>query len=85
MVNKGFADLGVQRVVAFTFGPHLASRRVMEKVGMRLTRTYRLTPEELLEYLGVTDPSLFDGDDVENAITKAEWQQQKAVERAPGP
>jgi RimJ/RimL family protein N-acetyltransferase len=85
LVDKGFAELGVQRVVAFTYGPHLASRRVMEKVGMRLTRTYRLTPEELREYLGVTDPSLFDGDDVEYAITKDEWAQQQAAERAPGP
>ena len=52
---------------------------------MRLTRTYRLTPEELREYLGVTDPSLFDGDDVEYAITKDEWEQQHAAAREPGP
>jgi RimJ/RimL family protein N-acetyltransferase len=87
LVDKGFAELGVRRVVAFTYGPHLASRRVMEKVGMRLTRTYRLSPEELLEYLGVTDPSLFDGDDVEYAITRDEWEHARAaaLARAPGP
>jgi RimJ/RimL family protein N-acetyltransferase len=85
LVDKGFAELGVHRVVAFTYGPHLASRRVMEKVGMRLTRTYRPTPEDLLKYLGVTDPSLFDGDDVEYAITRDEWDHQRAAERASAP
>ncbi len=73
LVDTGFAELGARRVVAFTYGEHVASRRVMEKVGMRLVRTYKPTPEELLEYLGVTDPSIFPGDDVEYAITREEW------------
>jgi RimJ/RimL family protein N-acetyltransferase len=77
LIDKGFTELGVQRVVAFTYGEHTASRRVMEKAGMKLVRTFRLTPEQLLEYLGVTDPSLFDGDDVEYAITRAEWEAQR--------
>ena len=47
---------------------------------MRLVRTYRLTPEQLAS-LGITDPTLFDGDDVEYAITKVEWEQQEAVSR----
>ena len=85
MIDKAFGELGVQRVVAFTYGPHQASRRVMEKVGMRLIRTYRLTPEELREYLGVTDASLFDGDDVEYAITRDEWDRQRVAGREPGP
>jgi RimJ/RimL family protein N-acetyltransferase len=80
LIHKGFTELGAQRVVAFTYGEHLASRRVMEKAGLRLVRTFRLTPEELLEYLGVTDPTLFPGDDVEYAITKAEWEQQHAAD-----
>ena len=84
LIRKGFAELGVQRVVAFTYGEHLASRRVMEKAGMLLVRTYRLTPEQL-KSLGITDPTLFDGDDVEYAITKAEWEQQGAAELAPDP
>ena len=84
LIRKGFTELGVQRVVAFTYGEHRASRRVMEKAGMRLVRTYRLTPEQLGS-LGITDPTLFDEDDVEYAITKAEWEQQEAAERAPGP
>ena len=84
LIRKGFTELGVERVVAFAYGEHRASRRVMEKAGMRLVRTFRLTPEQLAS-LGVTDPSLFDGDDVEYAITKAEWERQEAAARAPGP
>ena len=80
LIRKGFTKFGVQRVVAFTYGEHHASRRVMEKAGMRLVRTYRLTPEQLAS-LGITDPTLFDGDDVEYAITKVEWEQQEAVSR----
>lgn len=78
LIERGFTEFGVQRVVAFTYCEHLASRRVMEKAGMRLTRTFRLTPEELFEELGVTDPSLFPGEDVEYAITKAEWEAQRS-------
>jgi len=75
LIQKGFVDLGVQRVVASTYQDNLASRRVMEKVGMSLVRTYRLSPKELLEQFGITSPELFDGDDVEYAISKAEWEQ----------
>jgi RimJ/RimL family protein N-acetyltransferase len=76
LIRKGFSELGVARVVAYTYGDNVASRRVMEKAGMRLVRTFRLTPEQLKEELGVTDPELFPGDDVEYAITRAEWEAQ---------
>jgi RimJ/RimL family protein N-acetyltransferase len=79
LIRKGFTELGVRRVVAYAYGENVASTRVMEKVGMRLVRTFRLTPEELYQELGVTDPSLFDGDDVEYAITREEWEEQQAA------
>jgi RimJ/RimL family protein N-acetyltransferase len=75
LIDKGFSELGVRRVVAFAYQENVGSTRVMEKAGMRLVRTFRLTPEQLAEYLGVTDPSLFDGDDVEYAITREEWEE----------
>ena len=81
LLRKGFTELGVQRVVASTYQDNVASRRVMEKVGMRLVRTYHLTPQELLEMLGVTSPELFDGDCLEYAMTKAEWDDHEAAER----
>ena len=88
LIRTGFAELGARRVVAVTDGEHRASRRVMAKAGMRPARTYRLTPERLVSF-GITDPAqfvvLFDGDDVEYAITRAEWEPQDAAGRAPGP
>ena len=44
LICKGFTELGVRRVVASTYADNLASRRVMEKAGLTLVRTYRLTP-----------------------------------------
>jgi RimJ/RimL family protein N-acetyltransferase len=77
LIRKGFTELGVQRVVASTYADNIASRRVMEKAGLTLVRTYRLTPAELLTLYGITCPELFDGDDVEYALNKAEWEQQE--------
>jgi RimJ/RimL family protein N-acetyltransferase len=75
LIAKGFTELGARRVDASTYQDNLASRRVMEKSGMRLVRTFRLNPQEL-EAFGVTSPErfyeLFPGDEVEYAITKDE-------------
>lgn len=78
LIRKGFTNLDVRRVVASTYQDNLGSRRVMEKSGMKLVRTYRLTPEEMLEMFGITDSELFDGDDVEYAISKSEWEAQNS-------
>jgi RimJ/RimL family protein N-acetyltransferase len=77
LIRRGFTELGVQRVVASTFEHNIGSRRVMEKAGLTLVRTYRLTLLEA-EKLGITSLDLFDGDDVEYALTKAEWERQEA-------
>jgi RimJ/RimL family protein N-acetyltransferase len=79
LIRKGFTELGVRRVVASTYADNLASRRVMEKAGLTLVRTYRLTPADLLALYGITCPELFDGDDVEYALDKADWEQQEAT------
>ncbi len=41
LIRKGFAELGVRRVVATTYQDNLASRRVMEKAGMRREAQFR--------------------------------------------
>ena len=80
LIHKGFTELGVQRVVASTYETNIASRRVMEKAGLRLVRTYRMTPEELeRETFGIASPDLFDGDDVEYALEKADWERQQVA------
>ncbi len=80
LIRKGFTELGVQRVVATTYQDNLASRRVMEKAGLRLVRTYRMTVAELVAN-DTTSQSLstelWDGDDVEYGLLKADWEQQE--------
>jgi RimJ/RimL family protein N-acetyltransferase len=59
-------------VLATTMAVHIASRRVMEKAGLSLTRTFHQPW-----------PYTIDGDehgDVEYALTKADWESQEATE-----
>jgi RimJ/RimL family protein N-acetyltransferase len=67
LIRKGFTDNGVQRVFATTYQDNLASRRVMEKAGLTLVRTFRITSADLVAAgtFHVTSPDLWDGDDVE--------------------
>ena len=76
LIRMGFTELGVQRVSATTYQDNLASRRVMEKAGLRLVRTYRITLADLLATgtFHVPSEDLWDGDDVEYALLKADWE-----------
>ena len=80
LIRKGFAELGVQRVIATTYQDNRASRRVMEKAGMTPARTFRLTPADLAaqDTYHVTSQDLWEGEDVEYALTKADWERQTA-------
>lgn len=66
LIRKAFTELGARRVYAHTMAVHTASRRVMEKAGLRYVRTF------------VADwPVRIEGDehgDVEYALTLQEWQ-----------
>jgi RimJ/RimL family protein N-acetyltransferase len=81
LIRNGFIELGVQRVFATTYQDNLASRRVMEKAGLRLVRTYRLTLADLLAAgtYDSTSQDLWEGDDVEYALEKADWERQEGV------
>ena len=71
LIRKGFAELGARRVVAQTMALNSASRRVMEKAGLTLARTF---------YPDWPDP--IPGDEhgeVEYALTRAEWERQEAT------
>lgn len=66
LVEYAFADLGARRVVAQCMAVHVASRRVMEKAGLRLVRTFHQDW-----------PVRIDGDedgDVEYALMREEWR-----------
>ena len=79
LIRLGFTTLGVQRVFATTYQDNLASRRVMEKAGLRLVRTFRLTLAALLAAgtFHAASQGLWDGDDVEYALELAEWERQQ--------
>jgi len=67
LIAKGFTEFGVQRVVAEAMAVNVASRRVMEKAGLKLVRTFHQPwpyPVEGEEF-----------GDVEYALDKADWQQ----------
>ena len=65
LVDKAFAELGARRVYAETMTVNAASRRVMEKAGLRYVRTF------FQEW-----PDRIEGDeqgDVEYELTREEW------------
>ncbi len=66
LIRKAFTELGARRVYAQTLAVHTASRRVMEKAGLRFARS-----------VFGDWPYPIDGDehgDVEYEITRQEWE-----------
>jgi RimJ/RimL family protein N-acetyltransferase len=82
LIRKGFIEQGVRRVVASTYQDNIGSQRVMQKSGLTLVRTFRMTPAELAAH-GLDPEVRWDGDDVEYALKKADWERQEAA-RADG-
>jgi RimJ/RimL family protein N-acetyltransferase len=73
LIRKGFTELGVQRVVAETMAVNAASRRVMEKAGLKYVRTFHQEWPERIE-----------GDehgDVEYALTRVDLGRQVTERR----
>jgi RimJ/RimL family protein N-acetyltransferase len=70
LIHTAFTALGARRVYAETMVVNLASRRVMEKAGLRQVRVFHQPWPDPIE-----------GDehgDVEYALTKSEWERQAA-------
>jgi hypothetical protein len=64
--RKGFTDLGVDRVYGHTATVNTASRRVMEKAGLTLVRTFR--------YEGPDPIQGSEHGEVEYALAKTGWE-----------
>jgi RimJ/RimL family protein N-acetyltransferase len=67
LIRKAFTELGARRVFAETMAVNLASRRVMEKAGLRLVRSFHQPW-----------PDHIDGaehGDVEYALRRDEWEE----------
>jgi RimJ/RimL family protein N-acetyltransferase len=76
LIRKSFTDLGVPRVVAHTMTVNQASRRVMEKSGLVLVRTYHSDD--------VPDIPGAEQGEVEYALTREDWQAAQAGPSVPG-
>jgi RimJ/RimL family protein N-acetyltransferase len=68
LIDKAFAELGVDRVVASTMVVNVASRRVMEKAGLRFVRIFHQPWPDRIE--GEEEG------DVEYALLRSEWEQE---------
>lgn len=75
LIHKGFTELGVERVVASAYEANTASRKVMEKVGMTLVRTYPVDRSDPLP----VGAEHFDSIGVDYALEKGDWERQQAV------
>lgn len=72
LIDKGFAEQGVRRVLAEAMVVHTASRRVMEKSGLRLVRVFH-----------ADWPDRIPGDehgDAQYALDREEWEQRRAAD-----
>jgi RimJ/RimL family protein N-acetyltransferase len=82
LIDKAFAETDVQRIIATTYQDNLGSRRVMEKSGLTFVRAFRITLEDIRAegtYQSSSD-DLWDGDDVEYALTRVDWERLREAE-----
>lgn len=82
LISQGFTAWGLKRIVATTYEENLASRRVMEKAGLTLIRRFRITPDNIMsaDTYHAESVEVWDGDDVEYALEKAEWEKLQATQ-----
>lgn len=73
LIDLGFVELDIDTVVATTMTVNTASRRVLEKAGLSLVRTFF---EEWPDYIEGAEHG-----DVEYALTREAWQAQRADRR----
>ncbi|WP_214412525.1 GNAT family N-acetyltransferase [Sphaerisporangium fuscum] len=67
LISKGFTDLGVERVTANTMAVNTASRRVMEKAGLKFLRNFTGDWPEAIEGS--------EHGEVEYELTRSDWHQ----------
>ncbi len=76
LIDRGFRNDGVTCVTATTYEQNHASRRVMEKLGMKFRRSFKIAPEDI----AITDTShspsaeVWEGDDVEYSLEITQWK-----------
>jgi len=72
LIRKGFVDLGARLVLATTMAVNTASRRVMEKAGLTLVRTFH---QEWPDAIAGNEYG-----DVVYALDKTDWERQQVAD-----
>lgn len=75
LIDRGFSQPGVERVIATTYEDNEPSRRVMNRLGMTHVRSFRITPDDLGKSgtHHTEAVQVWDGEDVEYALDRAMW------------
>jgi RimJ/RimL family protein N-acetyltransferase len=80
LIERAFSELGMPRTFGTTYEFNLGSRRLMEKLGMRLVRSYRLSGEPPGDQtFDAAGGDQWDGDEVEYALEREEWERLRQV------
>jgi RimJ/RimL family protein N-acetyltransferase len=74
LVDRAFAGPGVERVYAETMAVNAASRRVLEKAGLRHVRTFHPSWDDPIEGT--------EQGEVEYELRKADWETRKSTENS---
>ena len=76
LIDKGFQDLGLERVPATTMAVNTGSRRVMEKAGLSFVRHFSQEWPETIEGS--------EHGDVVYELTRAQWERRRGDRRRSG-
>lgn len=72
LIRAAFEELYLDSIVATTYEDNAGSRRVLEKLGFRLNREFRLDlTEQATAYFGSTEP--WPGLDLEYRLEQSQW------------
>lgn len=79
LIACGFQQPGLRQIVATTYEANRSSLRVMEKVGMRFTRSLRLSAADIAaaDTYHSESVEVWDGCDLEYALTRSQWLSQR--------
>ena len=68
----------MRRFTAVTYEENMASRRVLEKLGMALARRFRMTSDDMADVgtFHIEFPMTLEGEELEYALEKADWENQ---------
>ena len=75
LIECGFQQSELERIVASTYEANRASIRVMEKVGMRFAHSVRLSAADIAaaDTYHSDSVEVWDGCDLEYALTRSQW------------